>query len=103
LTLFAGISAILKPILRWDKQLILFSELNTHYCGLYMDFKCLCEDLTATKDLTPKLNLQFEHLQETFKTLGQKEPPQDDSKILRLQKKVNEEININNFWFPPEE
>ena len=103
ITLFAGISAILKPVLRWDKQLVLFSELAGHYRTLYIDLKCLCEDMSATGDLSGKLNSEFEHYRHAFKALDQKEPPQDDAKVLKLQARVNEEININNFWFPPEE
>ena len=67
-----------------------------------MDLKNLCDDLSATGELTTKLNGQFEHLRQTFKALDQKEPPQNDKKVLKLQAKVNDEININNCWFPAE-
>ena len=103
LTLFSAISAILKPILRWENQVRLFAELETHYCDLYMDLKYLCEDISAAKDLSAKSNSLFEHHRDTFKVLERKEPPQDDKKVLRLQRKVNDEININKCWFPPEE
>lgn len=103
LTLAAGIAAILKPILRFDKQLVLYTELSTHYCTLYMDLKYLYEDIAFKRDLTAKSNAQFEHLRNTFRTLGQKEPPQNDKKVSRLQERVNKEIDVNNCWFPPEE
>ena len=103
LTLIAGIAAILKPILRLEKQLVLFTELTTHYCTLYLDLKYLCEDITYARDFSSKHNAQFEHYRQTFRTLGQKEPPQDERKTLKLQARVNKEIDINNRWFPREE
>lgn len=100
LTILAGFSSMLKPIFRWDKQLVLFSELQTHYSDLYLDLKILCEDIAATGELTSKLNERFEHCRETFKMLERKEPPPDEARIHRLQAKVNLEININHCWFP---
>ncbi len=102
LTLLAGLSAVLKPILRWEKKIILFSELHTHYCDLYMDLKCLCEDVAAANDLSSKHDSLFQHYRDSFKALERKEPPQDDKKVHRLQEKVNREININKCWFPKE-
>jgi hypothetical protein len=102
LTLLSGISAMLKPILRWDKKLTLFAELSTHYRDLWMDLKCLCEDMAAASDLTVKSNSLFEHHRATFKALERKEPPQDNPKVKRLEKKVKVEIDINNYWLPPE-
>lgn len=103
LTMLAGGLALIKPILRWDKQLILFSELCTHYSDLYLDMKCLSEDIAVVGELTPRLNERFEHYREAFKTLGRKEPPPNQDKIRRLQDKVNAEINIDHYWFPREE
>lgn len=103
ITLIAAISALLKPILRWENRLKLFAELHTHYCDLYMDLKCLCEDITATQDLNSKFNSLFEQYRRGFKELERKEPLPDPKKIRRLEAKVNEEIKINSCWFPPEE
>jgi hypothetical protein len=102
LTAFAGISAVLKPVFHWDKQLILFSELKTQYCELYMDLKYLAEDIAFARDIDEEANARFEYCRAKFKTLSGKEPPQNDPKTLRIQKRVNVEININDFWFPPE-
>jgi hypothetical protein len=103
LTVFSALSALLKPILRWENRVKLFAELHTHYCDLYMDLKCLCEDIAAANELDSKSNLLFEHYRSTFKTLERKEPPINKKKAGRIQREVNEEININQCWFPPEE
>jgi hypothetical protein len=103
LTLFSAVSAVLKPILRWENQVKLFAELETHYCDLYMDLKYLCEDIAAAQELSLKSNSVFEHYRMKFKELERKQPPPNKKKIHRLEIKVNEEININNCWFPPEE
>jgi len=103
LTLFAAISALLKPILRWDNQVKLFAELETHYCDLYLDMKSLIEDITAEQDLSSKHNSLFEHHRTTFKMLERKEPPEDKVKIKRLEKRVKEEIDVDKYWFPPEQ
>lgn len=102
LTLVAAISALLKPILRWENQLRLFAELQTHYCDLYIDLKCLCEDIVANRDLNPKSNSLFEHYRNSFKALERKEPPPNKAKTHRLEAIVNSEIDINKCWFPPE-
>lgn len=102
LTLFAALSALLKPILRWENQLKLFAELQIHYCDLYMDLKYLCEDIAANKDLNAKSNALFEHYRNSFKMLERKEPPQKDAKTRRLEAIVNSEIDINKCWFPAE-
>lgn len=102
LTLLTAFLAILKPILRWDNQLKLYTELHTHYCDLYMDLKCLVEDITAEADLTAKANVAFEHCRTRFKELERKEPPPNNKKIRRLEGNVKTEININACWFPAE-
>jgi hypothetical protein len=103
LTLFAAFSALLKPIFRWENQVKLFAELETHYCDLYLDMKSLLEDIAASQDLGSKHNSLFEHHRASFKELERKEPPQNRAKTIRLEKRVNEEINIDHCWFPPEE
>jgi hypothetical protein len=103
LTLFAAFSALLKPILRWENQVKLFAELETHYCDLYMDLKYLCEDIAANKDLSSKSNSLFEHYRNSFKALERKEPPPNKAKTRRIEAIVNSEIDINKCWFPPEE
>ncbi|WP_348269677.1 hypothetical protein P8936_15180 [Edaphobacter paludis] len=100
---FSAGSALLKPILRWENQVRLFAELQTHYCDLYMDLKCLCEDIAAAQNLGSKHNALFEHYRNSFKALERKEPAQNDVKTRRLEIRVNEEIKINNCWFPREE
>lgn len=103
LTVFAGLSAVLKPVFHWDKQLVLFSELKTQYSELYIELKCLSEDISAVKNIDLKAFARLERCREKFKSLSKREPPQDDPKTLRLQKRVNTEIDINDCWFPPEE
>lgn len=103
LTLFAAASAALKPVLRWESKLTLFTELHTHYCDLYMDLKCLIEDITVAEELTSRSNSVFEHCRTKFKELGKKEPPENRKKITRLEQQVKREININECWFPAEE
>lgn len=102
LTIIAAISALLKPILRWENQLRLYAELHTHYCDLYMDLKCLVEDISADGDLTPKSNTAFEHCRTKFKDLERKEPPPNMKKIKRLEERVKLEIDVNKCWFPAE-
>lgn len=102
LTLISGLLAILKPIIKWEKKLTLFSELHTHYCDLYMDLKILSENIAADADLSSKNDSLFQHYRDSFKGLERKEPPQDDAKVFRLQQKVNREINISKHWYPPE-
>jgi hypothetical protein len=103
LTLFAAASAALKPILRWENKLKLFTELHTQYCDLYMDLKYLCEDITAAQDLSTKSNSVFEHCRTRFKELQRKEPPENKRKIKKLQLKVIQEVDVNKCWFPTEE
>ena len=103
LTMFTAVSAILKPVLRWENHLKLFAELETHYCDLYLDMKSLIEDITAAQDLSTKHNSLFEHHRATFKALERKEPPPNKKKILRLEEIVNREIDINKRWFPMEQ
>lgn len=103
LTLFAASSAALKPILRWQNKLTLYTELHTHYCDLYIDLKCLIEDVTVAQGLNVKFNSVFEHCRIKFKELGKKEPPVDNDKVKRLEQRVIHEIYINNCWLPPEE
>lgn len=102
LTLFAALSAVMKPVLRWENQVKLFAELETHYCDLYLDMKALIEDVTAAQDLTTKHNSLFEHHRTTFKALERKEPPQDMKKTARIEERVNHEIDIDKCWLPPE-
>jgi hypothetical protein len=103
LTLFAAGSATLKPVLRWENKLTQFTELHTQYCDLYMDLKCLVEDVTAARDLNDEYNSVFEHCRTKFKELGKKEPLEDKRKIKRLEQQVIREIDINDCWLPPEE
>ena len=102
ITLVAATFAMLKPILRWENNLRLYSELHVHYSDLYMDLKCLCEDIAASNELSTKANSLFEHYRRTFRSLEHKEPPQNDQKVRRLQIRVNREIDINKCWFPNE-
>lgn len=103
LTLLSASSALLKPILRWENKVKLFAELQTHYRDLYMEMKCLCEDIAVAQDLSTKSNLLFEHFRSSFKALERKEPPPDYKKTLRIQQRVNEEIDINSCWFPQQD
>lgn len=103
ITLFACFSSVLKPVFRWEKKLTLFSELHSHYCDLFLELKCLCEDIAADKDLDPKANAHFERCRTIFRNLEQKEPPQDNKKVKRLQVEVNRQIDINKLWFPESE
>lgn len=103
LTLFAAGSAVLKPVLRWENKLTLFAELHTHYCDLYMDLKCLIEDVAFAQDLNTKSNSVFEQCRNRFKEISKKEPPENKRRIRRLEEQVKKEININDYWFPPEE
>jgi hypothetical protein len=102
LTIAAAALALLKPILRLESRVRLYAELHTHYCDLYMDLKCLIEDVTVARDLTQKTNSAFEHCRSKFKELERKGADPNTNKIRRLEARVNEEININNCWFPPE-
>ena len=102
LTLIAALLAMLKPILRWENNLRLYSELHIHYSDLYLDLKCLCEDIAAADDLTPKSNSLFEHYRRTFKVLERKEPPQNTKKTQELELRVNHEIDVLKCWLPKE-
>jgi hypothetical protein len=102
LTLLSGLLALLKPIIRWEKKLTLFSELHTHYCDLYMDLKVLCEDIAADGDLSNKNDSLFQHYRKYFKALERREPPQDDNKVMKLQQRIRKEIDINEYRYPEE-
>jgi hypothetical protein len=100
LTLIAAILGVLKPILRWDKNVTLFAELQTHYCDLYMDLKFLTEDIQAAQRLSPKMETYFEITRRKFKDLERKEPKPDTKKVQLFERRVNQEIDVTKCWFP---
>jgi hypothetical protein len=93
--------SVLKPILKWEKKVALFSKLHTRYCDLYMDLKYLTEDMTAEQDVSGKTDSKFTAIRKRFKTLQKDEPPHDKGEIERFQERAIEEIDIRKCWLPP--
>jgi hypothetical protein len=88
LTLVAATLSVLKPILKWEKNVALFSKLHTRYCDLYMDLKYLTEDMTAEQDVSGKTDSKFTAIRKRFKTLQKDEPPHDKGEIERFQERA---------------
>ena len=103
LTVAAGIAGVLKPILRWDTKVALFAELLNHYCELQLELKSLTEDISAERDVTPKINTKFEACRKTVADLQRKEPPPSRKKIKRLMLVVENEYDMSKVWLPAEE
>jgi hypothetical protein len=100
LTLVASVAGILKPILRLDKQVSLYSELVTHYRELFHELKCIADDIQSEKDFPPSMEKSFIRCRLREGDLQKKEPPPDRRKTKRLQAVVEKEYDINSLWFP---
>jgi hypothetical protein len=102
LTLIAAVLALFKPLLRWEKKVVLFAELQTHYCDLYMELKFATEDIQAGQKFTSKMETHFEIMRRKFRELERKEPKQSQEKVKLFEDRVNKEIDLRNCWFPKE-
>ncbi len=103
LTIVAGIAGLLKPILRWDKQVALYSELVTHYRELFHELKCVADDVESSREFSSETEEKFVRCRLREGDIQKKEPPPDRSKVKRLQSIVESEYRINNVWYPDDE
>jgi len=100
ITIAAGVIGVLKPILRLDRQVSLYSELVTHYRELFHDLKCIADDVESAKDFNTQMDQNFVRCRLKEGDLQKKEPPPNRRRIKKLQLAVEAEYNVENWWYP---
>jgi hypothetical protein len=102
LTLCAGLAALLKPVLRLDKQIALYTELTTHYRELNHELKCVVDDMAYDQEFSTQLEKKFLACRMAENSLQKKEPPPRKRKVQRLQALVEQEFDMSLVWLPEE-